>query len=143
MLLIYIFNYFKTFPGFGSGWDIIMPSGYALPFWLTFIMFGARSGGLREAESLAFEMGECYLPPDSTAGKENEKRIEAELRDKYFRLPPSKRVNYIKLAINSPFICSWNMLLSEWSGSSQVNDYFVLRDRTLLNAVQVYSVHHY
>ncbi|KAJ8716050.1 hypothetical protein PYW08_013335 [Mythimna loreyi] len=121
--------------GYGSGWDIILPSGYALPFWLTFIMFGARSGGLREKESLAFEMGECYLPPDSDAGKENERRIEIELRERYFRLPPSKRVNYIKIAINSPFVCPWNVLLTDWS-DNKVNKYFVLRDRTILNDIQ-------
>lgn len=121
--------------GYGSGWDIIIPRGYALPFWLTFIMFGARSGGLRETESVAFEMGECYLPPDSDAGKENEKLIEIESREKYFKLPPSKRVNYVKIGINSPFICPWNILLTDWCGN-QVNDYFVLRNRSLLNGIQ-------
>ncbi|XP_075979234.1 POP1 ribonuclease P/MRP subunit [Anticarsia gemmatalis] len=121
--------------GYGSGWDIIMPSGYALPFWLTFIMFGARSGALRETESLSFEMGECFLPPDSNAGNEHEKRIESELRDRYFRLPPSKRVNYIKLAISTPFRCPWQTLLNDWS-EDKVNDFFVLRDRTLLSNIQ-------
>lgn len=99
-------------------------------------MFGARSGGLRESESVAFETGECYLPPDSNAGKGNEKRIEQELRDKYFRLPPSKRVNYIKLGINSPFNCPWNILLSDWS-NQQINEYYILRNRVLLNDIQV------
>lgn len=114
----------------------MVPSGYGLPFWLTFIMFGARSGGLRESESVAFETGECYLSPDSNAGKDNEKRIEQELRDKYFRLPPSKRVNYIKFGINSPFVCPWNILLSDWS-NQQINKYYILRNRTLLNDIQV------
>ncbi|CAD0200886.1 unnamed protein product [Chrysodeixis includens] len=121
--------------GYGSGWDVIVPSGYALPFWLTFIMFGARSGGLRETESVTFESGECYLPPDSNAGKENEMRIEQELRDKYFRLPPSKRINYIKIGTNSPFICPWNILLSDWS-NQEINNYFILRNRSLLNDIQ-------
>lgn len=121
--------------GYGSGWDIIVPSGYSLPFWLTFIMYGARSGGLRETKSLAFEMGECYLPPDSNAGKDHENRIESELRDRYFRLPPSKRVNYIKLGFNSPFKCPWNILLRDWSNTN-INDYFVLRNRNMLKDIQ-------
>ncbi|KAH9630434.1 hypothetical protein HF086_016972 [Spodoptera exigua] len=121
--------------GYGSGWDIIIPSGYALPFWLTFIMFGARSGGLRETESLAFEMGESHFPPDSNAGKENENRIESEMRDRYFKLPPSKRVNYNKIAINSPFRCPWNILLSDWS-DDKTNEFFVLRNKTMLNEIQ-------
>ncbi|XP_004931529.2 ribonucleases P/MRP protein subunit POP1 [Bombyx mori] len=121
--------------GYGSGWDIIVPAGYGLPFWLTFIMFGGRSGGLRETENLAFEMGECYFPPDSAAGKLEEKRIENELKEKYFRLPPSKRVNYIKLGINSPFICPWDLLLKDWC-EEHIHDFFVLRDRQLLNQIQ-------
>ncbi|CAB3259993.1 unnamed protein product [Arctia plantaginis] len=121
--------------GYGSGWDIIIPSGYALPFWLTFIMFGARSGGLREIENLSFEMGQYYLPPDSNAGKDNENRIQSDLRERYFKLPPSKRVNYTKIAINSPFICPWDMLLSDWT-DQRVKDFFVLRDWRLLEAIQ-------
>ncbi|CAB3251752.1 unnamed protein product [Arctia plantaginis] len=121
--------------GYGSGWDIIIPSGYALPFWLTFIMFGARSGGLREIKNLSFEMGQYYLPPDSNAGKDNENRIQSDLRERYFKLPPSKRVNYTKIAINSPFICPWDMLLSDWT-DQRVKDFFVLRDWRLLEAIQ-------
>lgn len=99
-------------------------------------MFGARAGGLRETENLCFEMGQSYFPPDSEAGRQEEKRIEAELKDKYFRLPPSKRVNYIKLGINSPFVCPWKVLLEDWS-TINVNDYFVLRDRNILHILQV------
>lgn len=99
-------------------------------------MFGGRSGGLRETENLAFEMGECYFPPDSAAGKLEEKRIENELKEKYFRLPPSKRVNYIKLGINSPFICPWDLLLKDWC-EEHIYDFFVLRNRQLLNQIQV------
>ncbi|KAM3966154.1 LOW QUALITY PROTEIN: POP1 ribonuclease P/MRP subunit [Aphomia sociella] len=125
--------------GYGSGWDIIVPSGYGVQFWQTLIMFGARSGSLRETESLAFEMGECYLPPDSDAGNEEEKRIHLELKNKYFNLPPSKRVNYIKLGINSPFICHWKMLLKDWCNiekSCLPDNFFILRDRGLLMKFQ-------
>lgn len=105
-------------------------------------MFGGRSGGIRETESLAFEMGECYLPPDSNAGEEEEKRIESELRERYFRLPPSKRVNYIKLGIISPFICPWKMLLKDWrSPQSSENDFFVLRNKNVLDTLQVIRHH--
>ncbi|CAH2240858.1 jg27254 [Pararge aegeria aegeria] len=121
--------------GYGSGWDIIIPSGYGLPFWLTFIMFGARSGGLRETESLAFEMGDSYMPPDSEAGEIEDKRIELELKEKYFKRPPSKRVNYVKLAVPSPFICPWNVLLKEWKNVRE-EKLFVLRDRDILHNLQ-------
>lgn len=99
-------------------------------------MFGARSGGLRETESLAFELGECFLPPDSDAGKNNEERIETELKETYFRKPPSKRVNYLKLGINTPFYCPWKLLLKDWCGQN-VNDFYLLRDWRLLDSLQV------
>ncbi|XP_053606352.1 ribonucleases P/MRP protein subunit POP1 [Plodia interpunctella] len=121
--------------GYGSGWDIIIPSGYGVQFWQTFIMFGARSGGLRETENLAFEMGETYLPPDSSAGEEEEKAIFNDMKEKYFKLPPSKRVNYIKLGINSPFSCNWKLLLQEWS-NVPVDNFYVLRDSQLLLKLQ-------
>lgn len=129
-----VFN--NYFSGYGCGWDIIIPSGYGIQFWQTFIMYGARSGGLRETENLAFEMGEYHLAPDSQAGKDEEKRIETELKERYFRLPPSKRVNYNKLGINSPFICQWDLLLRDWSSNS-INDLFVLRDKKVLEQMQV------
>lgn len=101
-------------------------------------MFGARSGGIRETESIAFEMGECYLPPDSNAGEEEEKRIKSELKERYFRLPPSKRVNYIKMGIVSPFICPWNMLLKDWRSTQNLkNQFFVLRNKNILDTMQV------
>ncbi|XP_013190733.2 ribonucleases P/MRP protein subunit POP1 [Amyelois transitella] len=121
--------------GYSSGWDIIIPSGYGMQFWQTFIMFGARAGGLRETESLAFELGETYLPPDSYAGEEEQKKIECDLKDKYFRLPPSKRVNYIKLGINSPFTCNWKLLLKEWC-NVPIERFNVIRDRQILSKLQ-------
>lgn len=99
-------------------------------------MFGARSGGLRETESLAFEMGDCFMPPDSEAGQEEARRTEMELQEKYFKRPPSKRVNYIKLVVPSPFVCPWNILLKEW-GNVNGEEYFVLRNKNVLENLQV------
>ncbi|XP_045495916.1 ribonucleases P/MRP protein subunit POP1 [Colias croceus] len=121
--------------GYGSGWDIIVPSGYGIPFWLTFVMFGARTGGLRETENLAHEMGECYFSPDSNSGRIEGKRIEKQLKEHYFKRPPSKRVNYIKLGILNPFICPWNILLKDWS-DTDVDKFFILRDKVILNELQ-------
>lgn len=124
--------------GYGSGWDIVIPSGYGLPFWLTFIMFGARSGGLRETEHLSHEMAETYFAPDSDSGTLEEKRIELQLKEHYFKRPPSKRVNFIKLGILSPFRCPWMILLQDWS-SHACDDFFVLRDRNIINELKVSS----
>lgn len=44
----------------------------------------------------------------------------------FFSLPPSKRLNYIKLGMISPFQSSWEKLMKEWTGKES---FYVLRDR--------------
>lgn len=123
-----------NFLGYGSGFDIIFPSGWAKPFWISLIMWGARAGGLRESESMAFEMGRpCILTPDTEAGRREEERITEEHEKRYFRLPPNKRVNYNKMGIVSPFRLNWNLLLRDWGGQGE---YFVLKDKRVLNLIQ-------
>lgn len=59
-----------------------------------------------------------------------------ELRDKYFRLPPNKRVNYRKLSILSPFRAPFSELVRDWnSNTTNANDFYVLRDRSKLKDV--------
>lgn len=99
-------------------------------------MFGARSGGLRETESLTFETGEYYLPPDCEAGMLEERRVENDLKEKYFKKPPSKRVNYTKLGVTHPFSCPWYTLLKDW-GKIVEERLFVLRDKDILNNLEV------
>lgn len=55
--------------GYGSGWDVICPARYAMSLWLTFIMWGARPGGLRELDSVAREAGAEHHLPDTVAGE--------------------------------------------------------------------------
>lgn len=57
--------------GYGSGWDVICPARYAMSLWLTFIMWGARPGGLRELDSVAREAGAEHHLPDTVAGELN------------------------------------------------------------------------
>ncbi|XP_069702089.1 ribonucleases P/MRP protein subunit POP1 isoform X2 [Periplaneta americana] len=131
--------------GYGTGWDVVMPAGWAMPLWLAFVFRGARAGGLRESESQGFEAdNEAFLAADSVSGIADAEAKQMQLRERYFRLPPNKRPNYIKLGIASPFICSWNVLVSDWMQSTFQNQkmehtntssnvqFFILRDRKKL-----------
>ncbi|KAL1506338.1 hypothetical protein ABEB36_005722 [Hypothenemus hampei] len=72
--------------GYSSGWDIIVPSNWSQTFFLAFVMWGARAGGLRETESIAFERSQPdILYPDTIAGEEEERDISQLYREKYFR----------------------------------------------------------
>ncbi|XP_077289093.1 POP1 ribonuclease P/MRP subunit [Arctopsyche grandis] len=124
--------------GYNSGWDLILPAGYGMPFWLSLILRGARTGGLRETSKLLFESGNFEFQPDTLPGRNEELRIEAILKEKYFRLPPNKRVNFTKLSINSPFLCHWNTLINNWNNDeTNKDDFFVLREKKLLEELQV------
>ncbi|CAL1675954.1 unnamed protein product [Lasius platythorax] len=123
--------------GLGSSIDIIIPSGWAMPFWLAFIMRCARVGALRESSLIAFESLRLNVPdindPDSPAYMREALITKEELTNKYFRHPPSRRVNFVKFGIRSPFFCDWKNLTKGWSN---VEDFYVLRNYELLSLLQ-------
>lgn len=121
---------------YGAGWDVIIPANWAQTFWMAFIMRGARAGGLRETASIDFEMGlTAFLPPDTSAGLQEESDTTDACKDRYFKLPPNKRTNYNKYSIANPFSYNWTLLVGEWLGGN-VEEIRVLRDRKLLGEIR-------
>lgn len=57
---------------------------------------------------------------------------------RYFRRPSSKRPNYQKLSIVSPFSCPWSVLIKEWTDQNDANNiqFYVLRDRAKLHQIE-------
>ncbi|XP_050403536.1 ribonucleases P/MRP protein subunit POP1 isoform X1 [Patella vulgata] len=103
--------------GFGSGWDIIVPSGWGMAFHIAFMYRGCRAGGLQEAESLAAEMGHFYMPldfPETVAGQAEQAKISVALEEKYKRYPPDKKPNFVKLGTASPFSQPFESLNEAW-----------------------------
>lgn len=98
-------------------------------------MHGAKPGGIRETNSIEFELGKpSLLPPDTEAGAIESKRISDELKLKYFKRPPNKRTNYNKFAIVCPFNVNWNLFVKEWT---EEEHFSVLRDVKQLAICQV------
>lgn len=54
---------------------------------------------------------------------------------RYFRCPPSKRQNYLKSSIASPFKSPWLQLTQEWC-TATAQQFYILRDRAKLRAVE-------
>uniref|UniRef100_A0A1Y1MQ62 Uncharacterized protein n=1 Tax=Photinus pyralis TaxID=7054 RepID=A0A1Y1MQ62_PHOPY len=124
--------------GYGSGWDLIVPSGWGNSFWQALIMWGARAGGLRDFDSLRFESGDLpFLAPDTEAGQLEEKRRCDLSRQRYFSLPPNKRANYTKLNVAEPFCFNWRTLLQEWDPNrAECGKLTVLRDNKSLTQLR-------
>lgn len=103
-------------------------------------MWGARSGGLRETNSTLFEAGTLEtLLPDTIAGSEDEAIVGSKHTDLFFKKPPSKRTNYNKFGIVSPFNCNWRLLIQEWR-KEPLEGFSVLRNEPSLKAIQVSSI---
>ncbi|KAH0617542.1 hypothetical protein JD844_015902 [Phrynosoma platyrhinos] len=75
-------------PGWGSGWDIYLPKGWGMAFWLPFIYRGARVGGLQEALKHSLYKRIPHVPhdyPDCPAGVQFAKELERDLLEKFKR----------------------------------------------------------
>ncbi|XP_014210290.1 ribonucleases P/MRP protein subunit POP1 [Copidosoma floridanum] len=120
--------------GFGSGVDVVLPAGWSMPFWLSLILRCAKAGGLRESKAIAYENSNLNVPainhPDTDAYQMEAKLEKMKLIEKYFRLPPNKRVNFIKFGITSPYFCEWKLLMKEWNDSP---DFYILRNQQVLS----------
>ncbi|XP_033224394.1 ribonucleases P/MRP protein subunit POP1 [Belonocnema kinseyi] len=122
--------------GFASGFDIIIPAGWSLPFWLSFIFRCVRPGGLRESRSIIFESLNMSSPdlfhPGTPAYKRESLHRKQKLKETYFRHPPNRRVNYLKFGITSPFSCEWEILRKEWQAEGE---FFTLREKNVLQSL--------
>jgi len=102
---------------YGCGWDFIAPSGWGMPFLVSFVYRGAHVGGLREERNICHEGRIPYFPqefPDTESGKlylEDEKNYNEKT---YNRRPASKRANYKKYGLCHPFGADWKSLVIEW-----------------------------
>ncbi|XP_014276048.1 ribonucleases P/MRP protein subunit POP1 isoform X2 [Halyomorpha halys] len=113
--------------GYSGGWDIIVPAGYGQPVWLGLVMHGGRAGGLKETASILREAGMLSWHPDTAAGRLEDIKRKNELTEKFYRLPPAKRPNYVKLGFPTPFHCPWNVLINDWTDGAH-ESFFVLRN---------------
>ncbi|CAG8433502.1 6280_t:CDS:10 [Diversispora eburnea] len=99
-----------------GGWNLIIPTGWGMDFWKSFIFAGAWVGGLRERHTNHFESGLPCFPYDYPNTKSfinyTSKIIKNELEKEYHKRPPAKRVNYKKFKVDSPFEPAFNNLLS-------------------------------
>ncbi|KAK1806740.1 hypothetical protein P4O66_005246 [Electrophorus voltai] len=124
-------------PGWGSGWDVLLPKAWGMAFWVPLVgtVFllgslrlglvaspcsvyrGVRTGGLQMSLKHSQFKGMPHFPqdyPDCPAGARFQEQQEAELLEKFKRRPPSKRTNYIKHGSLAPFRCPWQQLAEEW-----------------------------
>ncbi|XP_028327552.1 ribonucleases P/MRP protein subunit POP1 [Gouania willdenowi] len=103
--------------GWGAGWDLLLPKGWGMAFWVPLVYRGVRVGGLNMSLKHNQNKATPHFPhdyPDCPAGVRFQDEQEAELLNKLKRRPPAKRPNYIKLGCLAPLRCPWQQLAEEW-----------------------------
>ncbi|XP_077384119.1 ribonucleases P/MRP protein subunit POP1 [Festucalex cinctus] len=101
----------------GAGWDLLLPKGWGMAFWIPLVYRGVRIGGLKMSLTHSQNKGVPHFPhdyPDCPAGARFQEEQESELLEKFKRRPPAKRTNYIKHGCLAPFSCPWQQLAEEW-----------------------------
>ncbi|CAN9514059.1 unnamed protein product [Ophioblennius macclurei] len=101
----------------GAGWDLLLPKGWGMAFWIPLVYRGVRVGGLNMSLKHSQNKAAPHFPhdyPDCPAGTRFQEEQEAELLGKFTRHPPAKRTNYIKHGCLAPFRCPWQQLAEEW-----------------------------
>eukprot|EP01130_Rhizamoeba_saxonica_P014736 TRINITY_DN6467_c0_g2_i2.p1 TRINITY_DN6467_c0_g2~~TRINITY_DN6467_c0_g2_i2.p1 ORF type:complete len:598 (-),score=102.98 TRINITY_DN6467_c0_g2_i2:24-1667(-) len=97
---------------YGSGWAIHIHHSWSMAFWTSLVYAGGRAIGLDEHRHIHFEKGRLYFPFDypSTKAYKNEAAFTSSiLEELWLKKPKSKRVNYEKLNILSPFQIPWDI----------------------------------
>ncbi|KAI9140232.1 ribonucleases P/MRP protein subunit POP1-domain-containing protein [Paraphysoderma sedebokerense] len=141
-----------------SGWDIILPAGWGMDFWKSFVYAGARAGGVEERHNMYFESGiPCYpfdypTTPGNTVYTEI---VASDAESKWNRTPPAKRINYSKLRVQFPFSPPWEILVkslfrlvesikeknkTQWDKNDQTESIFpwVIHGRLVTRYIQEY-----
>ncbi|XP_031178566.1 ribonucleases P/MRP protein subunit POP1 isoform X2 [Sander lucioperca] len=101
----------------GAGWDLLLPKGWGMAFWVPLVYRGVHIGGLNMSLKHSQNKGAPHFPhdyPDCPAGVRFQEEQETQLLDKFKRRPPAKRTNYIKHGCLAPFCCPWQQLAEEW-----------------------------
>ena len=124
-------------PYLGSGYDVILPAGWGMAFWIALVYRGARTGGLREMQQMDLELGRQHFMrdyPDTTSGKNWAQSEAKEAKETYDKKPPAKRVNIEKLATaHHAFQIKWDDLLETNKLGNAAGDVFVLRSQKVLS----------
>ena len=102
--------------GLFSGWDVIVPAGFAMPLWRALVYAGARVEGLNERRRRLSEAGAGCFPVDycdCAAGWMWERWVGENEKAAWLRHPPNKRVNWQRTGVASPYQPDWAGLVGK------------------------------
>ncbi|KAI0076322.1 POP1-domain-containing protein [Panus rudis PR-1116 ss-1] len=107
------------------GWTLIIPQGWAMPFFSSLTYTGTRVSGQRERAVQFFEASRPCFPRDYPCTESYDEYAsdrEDEEKGRWKRKPPAKRVNYKKTLVRSPWRADWEVVLGLKSPPEDIDD---------------------
>ena len=93
----------------------MFPRGYSIDLMRRFSYINTKAIGLKDLERFKTQYNQTNFPRDYPGSLAYQKYILEKTKKvlvKYYKKPPSKRVNYLKILNPSPFYCCWDILFS-------------------------------
>ena len=105
---------------------LIFPRGYSIDLMRRFSYINTKGIGLKDLERFKTQYNQMNFPRDFPGSIAYQKYILEKTKKnlvKYYRKPPGKRVNYLKILNPSPFYTCWNILFDKENKDNIFNSF--------------------
>ena len=124
---------------------LIFPRGYSTDLIRRFTYINTKAVGLKDLERFRTQYNQLNFPKDYPGSLSYQKYMLDKTKrvlTKYYKKPPSKRVNYIKILNPSPFYPCWNLLFNT-NNSTKNNIYNSLQNINIIPSIRHLSNKNY
>ena len=105
---------------------LLFPRGYSIDLMRRFSYINTKGIGLKDLEKFKTQYDQINFPRDYPGSIAYQKYILEKTKKnlvKYYKKPPSKRVNYLKILNPSPFYTCWNILFEKENQGNIFNSF--------------------
>ena len=105
---------------------LLFPRGYSIDLMRRFSYINTKGIGLKDLERFKTQYNQMNFPRDYPGSIAYQKYILEKTKKelvKYYKKPPSKRVNYLKILNPSPFYTCWNILFDKENQGNIFNSF--------------------
>jgi len=121
---------------------LIFPRGYSIDLMRRFSYINTKAIGLKDLERFKTQYNQTNFPRDYPGSLAYQKYILEKTKKelvKYYKKPPSKRVNYLKILNPSPFYSCWELLFNNDNENKDSNIYNSLKNINIIPSINFLS----
>ena len=142
---IYYYDYNEQLK-ISSLYYLIFPRGYSIDLMRRFSYINTKAIGLRDLERFKTQYNQTNFPRDYPGSLAYQKYILEKTKKelvKYYKKPPSKRVNYLKILNPSPFYSCWELLFNNDKENKNTNIYNSSKNINIIPSIKLLSDKNY